>query len=223
MDLAYTPEEQAFREKVRAWINQHLDPALAAKVRNGLRLERDDIQGLGQDPGQEGLAGLWLAPGISGPGWGAVPKHLFAEELARAAPRRILPFGPVMVALVIMAYGTPEQQEAFRPASPAARSGGARAIPSRAPAPTWPGLKTRAERHGDHYLVNGQKTWTTLGQHGDWIFNLVRAPDEGKPGYRHQLPADRHEEPRRDRAPDQAAGRGVRGQRGVLRECEGAC
>ena len=84
MDLAYTPEEQAFRVEVRDWINAHLDPALASKVRNGFRLSREDIQGWAKILGQKG----WLAYGwpkeFGGPGWSAVQKHLFAEELARA-------------------------------------------------------------------------------------------------------------------------------------------
>ena len=181
MDLAYTPEEQAFREEVRAWINQHLDPALAAKVRNGLRLERDDIQGWAKILGKKG----WLAYGwpqeFGGPGWGAVQKHLFAEELARAGAPAILPFGPVMVAPVIMAYGTPEQQKRFLPGIASGEVWWSQGYSEPGSGSDLASLKTRAERHGDHYLVNGQKTWTTLGQHGDWIFNLVRTSNEGKP------------------------------------------
>jgi alkylation response protein AidB-like acyl-CoA dehydrogenase len=75
----------------------------------------------------------------------------------------------------------PSSSSAFCPALPAARSGGARATASRARAPTWRRLKTRAERKGDKYIVNGQKTWTTLGQYGEWIFCLVRTSTEGKP------------------------------------------
>lgn len=181
MDLAYTPEEQAFREEVRAWINQHLDPALAAKVRNGLRLERDDIQGWAKILGKKG----WLAYGwpqeFGGPGWGAVQKHLFAEELARAGAPAILPFGPVMVAPVIMAYGTPEQQKRFLPGIASGEVWWSQGYSEPGSGSDLASLKTRAERHGDHYLVNGQKTWTTLGQHGDWMFNLVRTSTEGKP------------------------------------------
>lgn len=115
MDLAFTPEEQAFREEVRAWINAHLDPTLAHKVRSGLRLSREDLQGWAKTLGKQG----WLAYGwpkeFGGPGWNAVQKHLFAEELAKAGAPGIVPFGPVMVAPVIMAYGTPEQQQRFLP------------------------------------------------------------------------------------------------------------
>jgi alkylation response protein AidB-like acyl-CoA dehydrogenase len=80
-----------------------------------------------------------------------------------------------------MAFGTPSSSSAFCPALPAARCGGARVTASRVRAPTWPAVKTRAERQGDTYIVNGQKTWTTLGQYGEWIFCLVRTSTEGKP------------------------------------------
>ena len=181
MDLAYTPQEQAFREEVRAWINDHLDPALAAKVRNGLRLSREDIQGWAKILGKKG----WLAYGwpkeFGGPGWGAVQKHLFSQELARAGAPEILPFGPVMVAPVIMAYGTPEQQKRFLPGIASGEVWWSQGYSEPGSGSDLASLKTRAERHGDHYVVNGQKTWTTLGQHGDWMFNLVRTSNEGKP------------------------------------------
>ena len=181
MDLSNTPQEQAFREEVRAWINEHLDPTLAAKVRNGLRLSREDIQGWAKILGKKG----WLAYGwpkeFGGPGWGAVQKHLFSQELARAGAPEILPFGPVMVAPVIMAYGTPEQQKRFLPGIASGEVWWSQGYSEPGSGSDLASLKTKAERQGDHYLVNGQKTWTTLGQHGDWMFNLVRTSSEGKP------------------------------------------
>ena len=181
MDLAFTPEEQAFREEVRAWLKDNLDPALAHKVRNDLRLSREDIQGWAKILGQKG----WLAYGwpkeFGGPGWNAVQKHLFSEELARACAPSILPFGPVMVAPVIMAYGTPEQQQRFLPGIASGEVWWSQGYSEPGSGSDLASLKTRAERQGSHYIVNGQKTWTTLGQHGDWIFCLVRTSNEGKP------------------------------------------
>ena len=181
MDLSYTPQELAFREEVRAWINEHLDPTLATKVRNGLRLSREDIQGWAKILGKKG----WLAYGwpqeFGGPGWGAIQKHLFSQELARAGAPEILPFGPVMVAPVIMTYGTPEQQQRFLPGIASGEVWWSQGYSEPGSGSDLASLKTKAERQGDHYLVNGQKTWTTLGQHGDWIFNLVRTSSEGKP------------------------------------------
>lgn len=181
MDLAYTPEELAFREEVRAWLKDNLNPTLADKVRNDLRLSREDIQGWAKVLGKKG----WLASGwpkeFGGPGWTAVQKHLFAEECARACTPAVVPFGPVMVAPVIMAYGTPEQQQRFLPGIASGEVWWSQGYSEPGSGSDLASVKTRAERVGDHYIVNGQKTWTTLGQHGDWMFNLVRTSNEGKP------------------------------------------
>ena len=181
MDLAFTPEEQAFRAEVREWVRGHLPPELAHKVHNALRLTRDDIQGWARILGKKG----WLAYGwprqFGGPGWNAVQKHLFEEELAMAGAPRIMPFGPVMVAPVIMAFGTPEQQQRFLPGIASGEVWWSQGYSEPGAGSDLASLKTRAERRGDHYVVNGQKTWTTMGQYGDWMFNLVRTSSEGKP------------------------------------------
>ena len=67
MDLAFTPEEQAFREEIRAWVHANLPKEISHKVHNALRLTREDMQGWAQDPGKKGLAGLWLAQGVRRP------------------------------------------------------------------------------------------------------------------------------------------------------------
>jgi len=181
MDLAFTPEEQAFREEVRAWVRAHLPAETAHKVHNALRLTRNDFQDWAKILGKKG----WLACGwpkeFGGPGWTAVQKHLFEEECALAGAPRIIPFGPVMVAPVIMAYGTPEQQKRFLPGIASGEVWWSQGYSEPGSGSDLASVKTRAERVGDKYIVNGQKTWTTLGQHGDWMFNLVRTSTEGKP------------------------------------------
>jgi hypothetical protein len=106
---------------------------------------------------------------------------LFEEECAMAGAPRIIPFGPVMVAPVIMAYGTPEQQKRFLPGIADGSVWWSQGYSEPGSGSDLASVKTRAERVGDKYIVNGQKTWTTLGQHGDWMFNLVRTSNEGKP------------------------------------------
>ncbi len=181
MDLAFTPEEQAFREEVRDWVRSHLPPAIAHKVHNALRLTRDDMQDWAKILGQKG----WLAFGwpqeFGGPGWTAVQKHLFEEECALAGAPRIIPFGPVMVAPVIMAFGNAEQQKRFLPGIASGEVWWSQGYSEPGSGSDLASVKTRAERVGDKYIVNGQKTWTTLGQYGDWMFNLVRTSTEGKP------------------------------------------
>ncbi|GAB2735537.1 acyl-CoA dehydrogenase family protein [Melaminivora jejuensis] len=181
MDLAFTPEEQAFRAEVREWVRSHLPPELAHKVHNALRLTRDDFQSWARTLGKKGWLGYGWPRQFGGPGWNAVQKHLFEEELAMAGAPRIMPFGPVMVAPVIMAFGTPEQQQRFLPGIASGEVWWSQGYSEPGAGSDLASLKTRAERVGDKYIVNGQKTWTTMGQHGDWMFNLVRTSSEGKP------------------------------------------
>ena len=181
MELAFTPEEQQFREEVRAWVAANLPKDLARKVHDDLDLTRDDLQGWARILGKKG----WLAYGwpveFGGPGWTAVQRHIFEEETTRAGAPRIVPFGPVMVAPVIQAFGTPEQHQRFLPGIASGEVWWSQGYSEPGAGSDLASLKTRAERQGDKYIINGQKTWTTLGQHGDWMFNLVRTSNEGKP------------------------------------------
>ena len=105
MDLAFTPEEQAFREDIRAWVQANLPADISHKVHNALRLTRDDMQRWAKILGKKGWLGHGWPKEFGGPGWNAVQKHLFEEECALAGAPRVVPFGPVMVAPVIMAFG----------------------------------------------------------------------------------------------------------------------
>jgi alkylation response protein AidB-like acyl-CoA dehydrogenase len=181
MDLAFTPEEQRFREEVRAWVREHLPQDIAHKVHNALHLSRDDMQRWARILGARGWLGHGWPREFGGPGWNAVQKHLFEEECALAGAPRIVPFGPVMVAPVIMAFGSPEQQRRFLPGIASGEVWWSQGYSEPGAGSDLASLKTRAERRGDTYIVNGQKTWTTLGQYGDWIFCLVRTDTSGKP------------------------------------------
>lgn len=181
MDLAFTSEEQGFREQVRAWLRANLPDDLARKVRDALHLTRDDMQRWALSLGREGwLAAAWPKE-FGGPGWTPIQRHLFDEECAAAGAPRIVPFGPVMVAPVIMAFGTPEQQRRFLPGIATGEVWWSQGYSEPGAGSDLASLKTRAVRKGDTYIVNGQKTWTTLAQYGDWIFCLVRTSTEGKP------------------------------------------
>src|SRR6476661_191121 len=115
MDLAFTPEEQKFRDEIRAWVRENLPKDIAHKVHNNLHLTRDDMQRWAKILGKKGWLGYGWPKQFGGPGWTAIQKHLFEEETALAGAPRIIPFGPVMVAPVIMAFGSPEQQKRFLP------------------------------------------------------------------------------------------------------------
>jgi len=181
MDLAFTPEEQKFREEIRAWVRANLPADIAHKVHNALHLTRDDHQRWARILGQKGWLGWGWPKEFGGPGWNAVQKHLFEEECALAGAPRVIPFGPVMVAPVIMAFGSPEQQKRFLPGIASGEVWWSQGYSEPGSGSDLASVKTRAERRGDKYIVNGQKTWTTLGQYGEWIFCLVRTSNEGKP------------------------------------------
>jgi alkylation response protein AidB-like acyl-CoA dehydrogenase len=174
MDLAFTPEEQRFREEVRAWVAANLPADIAHKVHNALRLSRDDMQRWAKILGSKGWLGFGWPKQFGGPGWTAIEKHLFEEECALAGAPRIVPFGPVMVAPVIMAFGNAEQHQRFLPGIGSGEVWWSQGYSEPGSGSDLASVKTRAERVGDKYIVNGQKTWTTLGQYGEWIFCLVR-------------------------------------------------
>ena len=181
MDLAFTPEEQQFREDIRTWVHGNLPQDIAHKVHNALHLTRDDMQRWGKILGTKGWLGHAWSKEFGGPGWNAIQKHLFEEECALAGAPRVVPFGPVMVAPVIMAFGNAEQQQRFLPGIASGEVWWSQGYSEPGSGSDLASLKTRAERVGDSYIVNGQKTWTTLGQYGEWIFCLVRTGTEGKP------------------------------------------
>jgi alkylation response protein AidB-like acyl-CoA dehydrogenase len=181
MDLAFTPEEQHFREDIRSWVRSNLPKELSNKVFNSLHLTRDDMQNWAKILGKKGWLGHGWAKEFGGPGWTAVQKHLFEEECALAGAPRVVPFGPVMVAPVIMAFGTEKQQKQHLPGIASGDVWWSQGYSEPGSGSDLASLKCKAERVGDKYIVNGQKTWTTLGQYGEWIFCLVRTSNEGKP------------------------------------------
>ncbi len=181
MDLNFTAEELAFRQRIHEWVATHLPADLSSKVLQAQRLTRDDMQRWARILGKEGWHGWAWPKQFGGPGWNSVQRHLFEEECARAGAPRIVPFGPVMVAPVIMAFGTPEQQKRHLPGIMSGDVWWSQGYSEPGSGSDLASLKTRAERKGDYYIVNGQKTWTTLAQYGDWIFCLVRTSNEGKP------------------------------------------
>ena len=174
MDLHYTAEETAFRDTVRAFLDTHLPADLQRKVRQHLRLGKDDYVRWHKIVAQQG----WAAPAwpveYGGTGWTAVQRHIWEDECARAATPPILPFGINMVAPVIMAFANAEQKAHYLPRILNCDDWWCQGYSEPGAGSDLASLKTTAEREGEHYIVNGQKTWTTLGQHADMIFCLVR-------------------------------------------------
>jgi alkylation response protein AidB-like acyl-CoA dehydrogenase len=182
MDLNYTDADLAFRDQVRAFLEASLPADLQNKVRKHLRLSKDDIVRWHKILHRQG----WVAPGwpveFGGPGWSPVQRHIFEEECARAGTPPVMPFGVNMVAPVIMAFGSQAQKEYYLPRILSCEDWWCQGYSEPGAGSDLASLKTTAVRDGDHYIVNGQKTWTTLAQHADMIFCLVRTD----PGVRKQ-------------------------------------
>jgi alkylation response protein AidB-like acyl-CoA dehydrogenase len=180
MDLNYSAAERAFGAEVRAWLEAHLPGDLQSKVLNHGRLAREDYVRWHKMMAAQG----WSAPNWpvewGGTGWTPTQKHIFDEECAQAGTPPILPFGVNMVAPVIMKFGSEAQKRHFLPRIYDCTDWWCQGYSEPGAGSDLASLKTRAERKGDKYIVNGQKTWTTLGQHADMIFCLVRTDPEVK-------------------------------------------
>lgn len=181
MNLDFTPEEHAFRAEVRQWLADNIPPELQHKVRHQLPLTKADYQGWSRRLASRGWLAYTWPKQFGGPGWNVVQRHIFQEECCKADGPAMPPFGVVMVAPVIMAYGTPEQQQRFLPGIASGDVWWSQGYSEPGSGSDLASVKTRAERQGDVYVVNGQKTWTTQGQFGDWIFCLVRTATDCKP------------------------------------------
>lgn len=180
MDLNYTPEEIAFRDEVRAFVRARLPHEIATKVIEHKRLGKADYVTWQKILHEKG----WIAPHwpreVGGCGWNGVQRHLFEEECAAAGAPPVIAFGVYMVGPVIAAFGSPWQKQHYLPRILSSEDWWCQGYSEPGSGSDLASLKTRAEREGDHYVVNGQKTWTTLAQYADMMFCLVRTASTGK-------------------------------------------
>ncbi len=180
MDLHFSPEEERFRTQVREFLAQELTPALAAKVRDGEHLTRADMVQWHATLNRRGwLATHWPVE-YGGPGWSAVQRFIFETECALAHAPRVVPFGVGMLGPVLIKFGTEAQKRHWLPRILDGSDWWCQGYSEPGAGSDLAGLKTAAVRDGEHYIVNGQKTWTTLGQHANMIFCLVRTDREAK-------------------------------------------
>ena len=180
MDLSYSAEEDAFRAEVRTFLEAELPPEVAEKVRLGRDLNKDEMEGWHATLNARG----WLAPNwpkaFGGAEWNAVQRHIFDEEAAAAHAPRVVPFGLSMLGPVLQKFGNKAQQDHWLPRILDGTDWWCQGYSEPGAGSDLASLKTRAVRDGDHYVVNGQKTWTTLGQHANMIFCLVRTDADAK-------------------------------------------
>ncbi|MBL4601048.1 MAG: acyl-CoA dehydrogenase family protein [Rhizobiaceae bacterium] len=180
MDLNYSSEEIAFRDEVRAFLADKLTTRLSNKVKFGKRLTKADMEEWHSALNDRG----WLAPNWpkewGGAEWSAVQNHIFDEESWAANAPRTIPFGVNMLAPVLIKFGSEEQKSHYLPRILDGTDWWCQGYSEPGAGSDLASLRMKAERDGDHYIVNGQKTWTTLGHFADWIFCLVRTSSEGK-------------------------------------------
>ena len=180
MDLEFTRQENQFRREVRDFLAQKLPARISDKVKLGKRLTKEDMVEWHALLNEQG----WLAPNWpqewGGAGWNAVQNHIFDEEAWAAGAPRVIPFGVNMLAPVLIKFGSEEQKSHYLPRILDGTDWWCQGYSEPGAGSDLASLKTKAVREGDHYIVNGQKTWTTLGQYADWIFCLVRTSSEGK-------------------------------------------
>ncbi len=180
MDLSYSEDEIAFRDEVRAFLRSDLPTSIANKVLNGKRLLKQDMEDWHAILHKRGwLAESWPVE-YGGTGWDAVQRQIFEDESCAMGAPRTVPFGLKMLAPVLMKYGSEEQKAYYLPRILDGSDWWCQGYSEPGAGSDLASLKMKAVRDGDHYVVNGQKTWTTLGQYANKIFCLVRTSNEGK-------------------------------------------
>jgi alkylation response protein AidB-like acyl-CoA dehydrogenase len=180
MELKLNPEDEAFRDEVRTFMRDALPAEIRHKVEMGLKLVKDDYVTWQRIVNARG----WLVPGwpveFGGTGWSPIQRHIFNEEMALAGAPRIMPFGVAMVGPVIIAFGNEAQKQHYLPRILTTEDWWCQGYSEPGSGSDLASLKTRAVRDGDHYVVDGAKTWTSFAQYADMMFCLVRTATEGK-------------------------------------------
>jgi pimeloyl-CoA dehydrogenase large subunit len=182
MDLRFTPEEIAFRREVRDFIDAHLPDATRERLASGRTATKAQVVEWQRKLDARGWAVPDWPTAHGGPGWTPVQRYIFREELQMAPAPQPLAFGTNMVGPVIIEFGTDAQKARFLPRIRSLEDWWCQGFSEPGAGSDLASLKCAARREGEHYVVNGQKTWTTLAQHADWIFCLVRTdPQAAKP------------------------------------------
>ncbi len=180
MDLSFTAEERAFREDARRFFRTEIPEAIRRKAREGEHLSKDDMVQSQRILNARGWATPnWPVP-WGGQDWSSVQVYLYQDELQQAHVPPPIAFNVTMVGPVIAQFGNEEQKRHYLPRAANADDFWCQGFSEPGAGSDLASLRTRAERRGDKYVVNGQKMWTTLAQYADWIFCLVRTDPEAK-------------------------------------------
>ena len=180
MDLRFTPEEIAFRDEVRGFFRANLPERIRTKLVEGKHLAKDDIITWQRILNKKGWAVANWPAEWGGTGWTPVQQYIFQDELQQTPAPQPLGFGVTMVGPVMIAFGSEAQKKRFLPRIANLDDWWCQGFSEPGAGSDLASLRTAAKRDGDYYIVNGQKTWTTLAQHADWIFCLVRTDAQAK-------------------------------------------
>lgn len=174
MRLQLSEEDEAFRAELREFFTSGVDEDIRATVREQGHLTKEQFVRCQRTLNAAGLAVPGWPVEWGGKDWSSLKRHIWHEELQRACVAAPLAFNTSMIGPVIAAFGSQEQKERFLPATANLDIWWSQGFSEPDAGSDLASLRTSAVRDGDEWVVNGQKTWTTLGQHGDWIFTLVR-------------------------------------------------
>jgi len=181
MDLRFTEDELAFRDEVRTFFREALPPSIRENIVAGHHTSKEELVTWTRILHDKGWAVPHWPVEHGGTGWSPIKQYIYLEEMSQTPAPAPLAFGVNMVGPVIYTFGNEAQKSRFLPRIASLEDWWCQGFSEPGSGSDLASLKTRAVRDGDEYVVNGQKTWTTLAQYADWIFCLVRTdPDARK-------------------------------------------
>jgi pimeloyl-CoA dehydrogenase len=178
MDLQLDAAQAAFRDDVRAFIRERLPAALRERVRKGLRPSREDVVQWQRTLHERGWAAPHWPREFGGADLGQMERLILVDEIQRAPAPMPLHFNLTMLGPVLLQFGTPDQKRDWLPRLARLDTWFCQGFSEPGAGSDLAALRTSARREGDHYIVNGQKIWTTYAHMADWIFCLVRTGSE---------------------------------------------
>ena len=180
MDLRFTAEEVAFREEVRGFIDANLSKDVRERLRLGYSASKQETVAWQRTLNVRGWAAISWPKDYGGPGWSAVQRMIFLEENLLAPAPELSSFNISMIGPVLIQFGTDAQKARFLARAANLDDWWCQGFSEPGAGSDLASLKTAAKREGDHYIVNGQKIWTSTAHNADWIFCLVRTDPQAK-------------------------------------------
>ncbi len=174
MDLRFSAEELAFRDELRGFIRDNLPDDLREKLRLGHPMKKPDTVRWQRILNKKGWAAYSWPKEWGGPGWTPIQRMMFLEEIQTAPAPEVNPFNITMLGPVLIQFGSDEQKRRFLPRAANLDDWWCQGFSEPGAGSDLAALKTAARLDGDHYVVNGQKIWTSTAHEADWCFCLVR-------------------------------------------------